>query len=188
MRQIRPLLDYRYRRRARAAKLTGLNFEEPYELYRPLVLRIGIHFLGRDAVEDHEQQVFLRLLEMDQSRIINRPFIRKVAANEALKMLRTRRIQPAPPDEFESIPDMRSSSEESREIMAAVLACIQNTGLSDLEQKILWNIYLEQKEPMHVGGAIGVSRATVYRKLPEARANLRGCLSARGMTPRDLEA
>jgi RNA polymerase sigma-70 factor (ECF subfamily) len=140
-----------------------------WDRHAGLVRGILRRSLGADDVEDHVQEVFLRLFkqlpELRKPESL-RSFLIGIAIRVAGTELRRRRVRRwlhiAPPDELENDP-APVRDDDAREAVSRLYAILDRL---DADSRVLFVLrYVEALELTEVAAARGVSLATVKRKL-----------------------
>jgi RNA polymerase sigma-70 factor (ECF subfamily) len=157
------------------------------DLHGPGLHRACLRLLGDpDDAEDVVQEAFVRAwvrrADFDPSRPF-RPWIHRIARNLALNRLRRRRLWGLLP--LSSAPEPRAPeraerSAEDAELGRAVAACL--AGLPAPLRECFTLRHEEDLGYAAIAEVLGIPVGTVMSRLSRARARMRDCLVAKGVT------
>ena len=161
---------------AHQAKTVTDDFHEFYQLYSELVYRTALRVTGNPAdAEDVLQNVFLRFLNrkvtLDPSRS-PRAYVRRVATNASIDLLRRKAARPATKLDEGRDGSTPKSSPLLKEMLRSALA-----KLPPQDAKLFVLCYLEGYTYEELAGQFGIERGTIASRLHRIRAVLKRELS-----------
>jgi len=159
----------------------GEAFGRLVALTQGMLTALSLAITGdRAASEDIAQETYLeawrRLPTMDGQRNLL-PWLREVARNKSIDLLRRRRHDVAPFDAHERFADTASAADEPQEALAAEQRRVQAwramSALSQSDREVILLYYREGQRSDQVAALVGVSTAVLRKRLQRARDRLR---------------
>jgi RNA polymerase sigma factor (sigma-70 family) len=150
-------------------------FEEIVARHRMALVRLCAHILGDADAEEAVQETLLKahaaIIRGDQVVRTVEPWLRTIAHNTGLNMLRARGSRPTVPDGDAACPQLTDGSAEHRQKFREVVSAVASLPARQREAMVLREF--EGRSYEEIGARLGASDGAVRQLLNRARGALR---------------